>query len=374
MRFVLNEDQNMLRESAADFFAGRLPLAHQRKLKAQGQSRDADAWREMAGLGWNAIALPEAVGGVAFGRSGVALLLAEAARTLAATPLFSSNLLVAGLIEAAGSDAQKRDWLPALAAGDTLGALALDEHARHDPARIATCARREASLWRIAGAKCAVVDGEFADVLIVVARDADTQETLLFVLDARTAGVHIQPLSQIDAQPMARVRLDGVQVDEAALLARGEAADAALDTVLERARIALAAQLQAISRVLFDTTLDYLKQREQYGRKIGAFQALQHRMARLFTRIELAESCVQAAVAALDSDADLPRLAALAKGMAGETALAVADEAVQLHGGIGVTDELDVGLFLKRVQVLEALLGDSVYQRARYARLIGVVA
>ncbi|NDV12696.1 acyl-CoA dehydrogenase family protein [Crenobacter caeni] len=374
MRFVLNEDQNMLRESAADFFAGRLPLAHQRKLKAQGLTHDADAWREMAELGWNAIALPEAVGGVPFDRSGVALVLAEAARTLAATPLFASNLLAAGLIEAAGSDAQKRDWLPALAAGDKLGALALDERARHDPTRIATRATREADGWRINGAKCAVVDGEFADLLLVVARDADTQDTLLFVLDAHTAGVSCQPLSQIDAQPMARVRLDGVKADEAALLARGAAADAALNTVLERARIALAAQLQAISRVLFDTTLAYLKQREQYGRKIGAFQALQHRMARLFTRIELAESCVQAAVAALDTDADLALPAALAKGMAGETALAVADEAVQLHGGIGVTDELDVGLFLKRVQVLEALLGDSVYQRARYARLIGVVA
>ncbi len=374
MRFVLNEDQNMLRESAADFFAGRLPLAHQRKLKAEGLTHDTDAWREMAELGWNAIALPEEIGGVAFGRSGVAILLAESARTLAATPLLASNLLVAGLIEATGTDAQKRDWLPQLAAGDTLGALALDERARHDPSRIDTRAKREAGLWRIDGAKGAVIDGALADLLLVVARDADTQDTLLFVLDAHTPGVSRQPLAQIDAQPMARVRLDGVKVNDAALLARGAAADAALATVLDRARIALAAQLQAVSRVLFDTTLDYLKQREQYGQKIGAFQALQHRMARLFTRIELAESCVQAAVAALDSDADLARLAALTKGMAGDTALAVADEAVQLHGGIGVTDELDVGLYLKRVQVLEALLGDSVYQRARYARLIGVAA
>ncbi|MCL6263265.1 acyl-CoA dehydrogenase family protein [Craterilacuibacter sp. RT1T] len=368
MAFVLSDDQNMLKDSAADFFASRLPLSRQRALRDSGHSHDAEAWREMAALGWTAIALPEDAGGLPFPLSGLALIQAEAARVLAATPLLSSTVLCGGAIALAGSSAQQRDWLPALAAGQSFAALALDESPRHDPTQIALQARPDADGWVLNGIKPQVADGHAADVVLVLARiDA---ENALFILPANSPGIQRQPLALLDSQDAARMVFDQVRLSADALLARGAQADAVLACVLDRARVCLAAEMQAISRVLFDTTLAYLKQREQYGVLIGSFQALQHRMARLYTELELAESCVAAAVSALDGAGDLALLAALAKGKAGEVAIKTANEAVQLHGGIGVTDELDIGLYLKRLRVLEARYGDSTFQRTRYAQLI----
>lgn len=372
MPLILDDEQRMLQQSAADFFASRLPVSANRALRERGLSHDADAWREMDALGWSAIALPEDSGGLAFARSGIALIQAEAARVLAATPLLASNVLCAGAIALCASDAQRRDWLPALSDGSRRGALALDETPRHDPSTVTLLATRQGEHWVLDGCKTSVIDGALADTLLVAARiDA---ELALFVLPADSAGVTRTPLRLIDHRDAARIVFDRVVVAADALLARGAVAEQTLATVLDRARVCLAAELQTMSQVLFDTTLAYLKQRQQYGTFIGSFQALQHRMAKLFTELALAESCVAAALAALDGDGALPLLATLAKGKAGEVALRVANEAVQLHGGIGVTDELDVGLYLKRIRAVEAQYGDHLFQRTRYAQLIELEA
>ncbi|MCP9757841.1 acyl-CoA dehydrogenase [Aquitalea sp. S1-19] len=368
MTLILGEEQRMLQDSAADFFASRLPLAANRALRDLGLTHDAQAWREMDELGWSGIALPEDMGGLAFPLSGIALIQAQAGRTLAATPLLSSNILCAGALALCASDAQQRDWLPGLASGKIRAALALDEGPRHDPARITLAAHRVGDNWLLDGAKAMVMDGTLADTLLVAATLEG--ETALFILPANSAGITRTPLALIDSRDAARFAFEQVAVAADGFLARGDAAGQVLATVLDRARICLAAEMQAISRVLFDSTLDYLKQRQQYGVLLGSFQALQHRMARLYTELELSESCVAAALSALDGDGDLALLAALAKGKAGEVALKVANEAVQLHGGIGVTDELDIGLYLKRIRVAEAQCGDHIFQRTRYARLI----
>lgn len=368
MTLILGQEQRMLQDSATDFFASRLPLSASRALRDQGLTHDAKAWHEMDELGWSGIALPEELGGLDFPLSGIALIQAQAARMLAATPLLASNILCAGTIALCASDAQRRDWLPGLACGKLRAALALDEGPRHDPSRITLVARRAGDNWQLDGTKALVMDGSLADTLLVVA--TLNGETALFVLPADSAGITRTPLALIDSRDAARIVFDRVAVAADGLMACGDAAEQVLATVLDRARICLAAEMQAISRVLFDTTLDYLKQRQQYGVLLGSFQALQHRMARLFTELELAESCVAAALSALDGDGDLALLAALAKGKAGDVALKIANEAVQLHGGIGVTDELDIGLYLKRIRVAEATYGDHLFQRTRYARLI----
>ncbi|MGL6071614.1 acyl-CoA dehydrogenase family protein [Craterilacuibacter sp.] len=372
MTLILGEEQRMLQDSATDFFASRLPLAHNRALRDTGLTHDAKAWREMDELGWSGIALPEELGGLAFPLSGIALIQAQAGRTLAATPLLSSNILCAGLLALCASDAQQRDWLPGIAGGTVRAALALDEGTRHDPSclRLAACASGDG--WVLDGSKSLVMDGTLADTLLVAATLAG--ETALFILPAVSAGITRTPLSLIDSRDAARIVFERVQVSADGLLARGDSADQMLATVLNRARICLAAEMQAISRELFDSTLAYLKQRQQYGAWLGSFQALQHRMARLFTELELAESTVAAALSALDGEGELALLAALAKGKVGEVALKVANEAVQLHGGIGVTDELDIGLYLKRIRVAEAQYGDHLFQRTLYTRLIALEA
>ncbi len=377
MSLLLNDEQRMLRDSAAEFLGARSPIAALRKLRDSRDARgwDAALWREIAELGWPAAVLSEAHGGLGIGWAGLGAVFEHTGRTLAATPLLSTVVLGAGLIERLGSNAQREHWLARIAAGDTVLALALDETPRHDPARIATRARRSDGGWRLDGEKWFVLDGHVAERLLVVARvaDSDASDALaVFMVDPAAPGVQLQRTIMVDSRNAARVRFDGVALQSDALLGTPEAGAAALDAVLDRARGCLAAEALGVIGEAFDRTVAYLKEREQFGVAIGSFQALQHRAARLFVDIELLKSAVAAALEAFDHDAaDAAQLASLAKARAADLSERALNEAAQLHGGIGVTDELDIGLMMKRGRAIQQTFGDGAYHRRRYATLLG---
>lgn len=380
MSLLLNEEQRMLRDSAAEFLGARSPIAALRKLRDSRDARGYDEalWREIADLGWPAAVLSEAHGGLGIGWAGLGAVFEQIGRTLAATPLLSTVVLGAGLIERLGSDAQREHWLPRIAAGQTVLALALDESARHDPARIATRARRSDGGWRLDGEKWFVLDGHVAERLLVVARvaDSDASDALaVFMVDPAAPGVQLERTIMVDSRNAARVRLDGVALAADALLGTPEAGAAALEAVLDRARGCLAAEALGVIGEAFDRTVAYLKERVQFGVAIGSFQALQHRAARLFVDIELLKSAVAAALEAFDNDApDAAQLASLAKARAADLSERALNEAAQLHGGIGVTDELDIGLMMKRGRAIQQTFGDGAYHRRRYAALLGFAA
>ena len=377
MSLVYSEEQRLLADTASEFLAARSPVSAQRRLRDEGSAEGFDPalWQEMVNLGWSAIPFPEALGGLDFGCKGLGAVFEQIGSKLGAAPLLSSIVLGGSVLELAGSAAQQSEWLPALIAGERRIALALDEQPRHDPAGTALAARREGEGWVLTGDKVFVVDGLGADAFVVVARTAGTPgETAglsLFLVPAATAGVQLSPVKLVDSRNHARLRLAGVQLPASALVGAEGEAWAALDAALDRGRVCLAAELLGAAQTLFDTTVDYLKTRVQFDVPIGSFQALQHRAAWCFTHLQLARSTVMAGLAALDDRsldaAGRARLASLAKWKAGEAAHLVSREAVQMHGGMGVTDELDVGLFLKRIRVAQACLGDGDFHCQRYA-------
>ena len=378
MSLLLDEEQRMLRDSARQFLAERSPVAALRALRDRRDARGFDAalWREIGELGWPAAVLPAAYGGLEVGFKGLAAVFEQTGRTLAATPLLASVVLGGGLLEAAGSDAQRAHWLPSIARAGALFALALDESPRHDPTRVALRAQRDAGGWRLDGAKEFVLDGHVAERLIVVARTAgapgEAAGLSLFLVDPASAGVSIERVWMVDSRNAARIRFAGVALADDALLGAHDEAFEALDRVLDRARLCLAAETLGVIVEAFERTVAYLKERVQFGVPIGSFQALQHRAARLFVEIELLKSCVAAAAEAVDSDAaQAPQLVSLAKARAGDLSEKALNEAVQLHGGISVTDEFDLGLYLKRARVLQQTFGDGAFHRDRWARSRG---
>jgi alkylation response protein AidB-like acyl-CoA dehydrogenase len=378
MALVLSSEARMVRDTAFDFFKERAPITALRKLR---DSNDVDGfsrglWREMAELGWTGFLVPEDHGGTEFGVTGLAQVMEAAGRTLAASPLVSTALAGASLLAMAGSDDQKAEHLPALIAGERIFALAHEEGSRHQPYRIATKATKQGSGYTLSGQKVFVLDGHIADTLIVAARtsgERDDREgiTLLLVL-GHAAGVSRQRTIMIDSRNAARVRLDNVSVGAEAVLGRIDGAADILDRVLDRARACLAAEMLGSATEAFERTVQYLKDRKQFGVVIGSFQALKHRAAQMFCEVEVTRSAVVAACSALDDNAnDASALAVLAKGKANDTLDLCGDEGVQMHGGIGMTDEHEIGFFMKRARVARATFGDSSFCRDRYAALMG---
>lgn len=370
MSLVYNEDQLQLQDSARDFLSARSPVAVQRALRDEGNlaGYDSDVWNGMLELGWSAVAFAERDGGLDFGFAGFAPLFEEIGRHLSASPLLSSVVLCGGLIEQLGSAEQRQQWLPQLISGERRLALALDETARHTPQTITLSARREEAGWVLQGEKPWVADALAADGWLVVAREADGG-CGIFLVPADQPGVQLSARQMIDSRNMAALRLDNVQLADAARLGT-EDASAALDLVLDRGRACLAAELLGLAETAFAMTVDYLKTRVQFGAPIGSFQALQHRAARLYADLQLARSSVMAAFEVLDRDTgpltERRRLASLAKWQAGQVAQRVSNEAIQMHGGIGVTDEYDLGLFLKRMRMAQNQLGNADYHCQRY--------
>lgn len=374
MSFLLNEEQALLSDSARTFLSDQSPVSRQRELRDTGAPLgfSPELWAEAVELGWTAAVLPESAGGLDVGYAGLGAIFDAMGRHLASLPLLSHTVLAGELISRSGDVQQQARWLPLVLSGEQRIALALDESQLHLPAgAFKTSARAHADGWILNGDKWFVIDGIGARWFIVAASLEGSDDTTLFMVDSEADGVSVQALRMADSRNHARVTLDQVQLPGDSRLASGEALDA-LEAALDRARVCLAAEAHGIVREAFERTVAYLKERVQFDVAIGSFQALQHRVARLYAEIELLDSCVRGALAAIDAnDPELPVLASLAKAKASDLCEKVLNEAVQLHGGIGVTDEFDLGLFLKRARVIQQSLGDALFHRDRYARLKG---
>jgi alkylation response protein AidB-like acyl-CoA dehydrogenase len=372
---VLTEEQTMLRDAAKGWTSESAPVGALRKLRdgKSKQSFDPAAWAEMGEMGWAGVIVPEDHDGSAFGYLGLGLILEETGRTLAASPLLSTAMIAASALTLAGSDAQKSAWLPKIATGAAIATLAVDEGSHHNPARTALTATKGGAGYVLNGTKTFVLDGEAADLLIVVARTggADTDGLTLFLVPGDAPGVTRTHLSLLDSRGAAQIAFDGVEVGADAVLGEVDKGWAVLEPVLDRAYAGMAAEMLGSALAAFDVTLDYIKTRTQFGQVIGTFQALQHRAAKWFTDLETTRSCVEAALEALDAGGDTRALASLAKAKASDLVHLASNEMVQMHGGIGMTDAHDSGLFMKRARVTETLFGGASFHRDRYARLMG---
>ena len=374
MTMLLSQEQELLKDSAVAFLADQAPVAQQRRLRDEKveQGFDTQLWQQMVEMGWPVAVLPEEHDGLAAGYLGMGAVFEAIGRNLSAQPLLSQAVIAPELLIRAGSKAQQAHWLPLLAAGEARIALATDEKSgEHLPAKLATITTQTDKGWSLSGEKSFVIDGVAANAFVVLAASAEGAQGL-WLVPADAQGVSVARVSMIDSRNMARVAFDRVELTADMALTNMPAAQA-LDEVLDRARACQAAEALGLLREVFERTVSYLKERVQFDAVIGSFQALQHRAARIYVELELLESCVLAALEAIDSgrEAKVAEHVSLAKAKASDLCEKICNEAVQLHGGIGVTDELDIGLYFKRARVLQRLLGDAGYHRARFAQLKG---
>jgi acyl-CoA dehydrogenase len=374
---VLTDEQTMIRDTADGFFAEHAPVAQLRALRdakdATGFSRDL--WRRMADMGFAGVLIGEDHGGAALGYVAASLIQDAIGQNLSLSPFLSSAVLGATALAAASAE-QQAALLPPLASGELLLALAADECARHAPHHITTRAEASGNGFRLTGAKTFVLDGHVADKLIVAARTSGADDAVdgitLFLVDAKAVGVETRRTSLVDSRNAADIRLEGVNVDGADVIGDVGGGSAILARVLDAGRTCVAAEMTGLSGKAFSMTVDYLKQREQFGQKIGSFQSLQHRAAELYCDIELARSaCLKAAQAMDANDQEAPLYASLAKAKAGSLARMATNEAVQMHGGIGMTDEFDIGFFMKRARAADTAFGDTSFHGDRLASLMG---
>jgi alkylation response protein AidB-like acyl-CoA dehydrogenase len=375
---ILTEEQSLLRDAARTWTQEKSPVSALRKLRDGGAELGFDpaAFAEMAAMGWTGVIIPEEYGGSDFGYLSLGLVLEETGRTLTASPLVATALAAASAIVLGGSESQKQAWLPKIAAGEAVATLAIDEGAHHAPEKVALATSRNGEAYCLTGVKTFVLEGMGADLFVVSARTAgrsgDQDGITLFLVGADAPGLTRKALKLADSRGAAVVTFEKVEVGPDARLGEEGKGWDLLEKTLDRARAGLAAEMLGSAVQAFETTLDYLKTRVQFGQVIGAFQALQHRAAKMFTDLELARSCVEAALTAIDDGSpDAPELVSLAKAKVGDTLHLVSNEMVQMHGGIGMTDAHDAGLYLKRARAAEITFGGQAYHRDRYARLQG---
>ena len=378
MKLILTEEQEFLRDTAKDFAQERTPVPHFRALRDNNDQNlwDKDIWQEMVNLGWSGILIPEEFGGSNFGVAGISVILQECGKTLTPSPLFSTGVLGAYAISNFGTQEQKELYLPKIVNGEITTALAVDESSHHDPSKTSLTAEKKEDNYILNGKKTFVIDGASADILIVLMRTSGNSGELagltLFIIDSNADGINKIKLDMADSRNYANINFNDVTCSNQDILGALETGGETVESILDIGRIAISAEMLGNAESAFETTIEYLKQRKQFGVLIGTFQALQHRAAAMFCEIELTKSAVMAAVHGADERSnELQRLSSLAKTIAGETLHLVSNEAIQMHGGIGVTDEYDLGFFIKRSRVAEQIFGSSTYHTERYANLSG---
>jgi alkylation response protein AidB-like acyl-CoA dehydrogenase len=376
MALVLTEEQSMLRDSARGLISDKAPVAHLRGLRdskdATGFSRDL--WKAFADMGFSGLLVPENFGGSGLGSVEAGVVMEEIGRTLMPSPFLSTAVLAASALSRGGSEAQKAAHLPKIADGSLLAALAVDEGAKHRPLQINLQAVRSGNGFKLNGAKALVVDGHTADLLIVAGRTGgaagERSGLTLFLVDPKAKGVAIERTVMVDAHNAARIEFANVEVDADHVLGEVDQGGALLDGVLNIGRGAVASEMVGLSEEVFGRTVNYLKERKQFGKLIGEFQALQHRAAELYIDIEITRAAVLKALQTLDADFEHAGAAvAVAKARAGTTATLAVQEGVQMHGGMGMTDQFDIGFFMKRARVCQELFGDSNYHADQLARM-----
>lgn len=354
---ILNEDLTLLRDSARGYLMEKHPVTAFRALRDAGKTQDPTALKEMAEMGWMGILLPEEAGGVDFGCRAAGLIATEIGRNLTVVPFLSSAILSAVVLRRCGGKALAT-WGSRIATGEATVAIALDEGAKHRPDRLGATVTQDGDGLVLNGRKSMVVDGNAADRLIVAARQGE--ELVFLSLDPSTAGVFMTPQVTLDGRDVAQVHFEDVKLAQDAVLASGSDAESAVAGALNVGRAVAAAEQLGVAQAAAEQTWEYLKTRKQFGTEIGRFQALQHRAAHLYSELEQTGSLIAAALNALDAgDEEAEALSRAAKAKAARTGQLATEEGVQMHGGIGMTDEMDLGLFMKRDRALAEFLGDA---------------
>jgi len=376
MALVLTEEQSMLRDSARGLISDKAPVSHLRRLRdskdATGFSREL--WKEFAEMGFAGLLVAEEFGGSGLGCVEAGVVMEEIGRSLMPSPFLSTAVVVASALSRGGNSAQKAEYLPKISIGNLLASLAIDEGAKHRPLQTELKATRAGNGFKLSGAKALVVDGHVADLLIVAARTGgsagERDGVTLFLVDAKTRGVAAERTIMVDAHNAARIEFDHVEVDADHVLGEVDAGFGLLEGVLNIGRGAVASEMVGLSEEVFSRTVNYLKERKQFGKAIGEFQALQHRAAQLYIDIEITRAAVLKALQTLDGNFEhAANAVAVAKARAGTAATRAVQEGVQMHGGMGMTDQFDIGFFMKRARVCEELFGDANYHADRLARM-----
>jgi len=373
---LLSDDQKLIQDTARSFLADEGGIAKQLR-----RARDADCpdgfrhalWKQFGELGLAGICIPESAGGAGMGATEAALVLEEIGRNLTPSPFLTTAVAAVRALE---GSAQAERWFPGILAGETVAALAVDEVKSHDPAGVALEATRSGNGFALTGAKQFVVHGQSADVILVAARTAgaagETNGITLFAVEKGASGLEVENLTLADSSKAARLKLENVQVNADAVVGEVDAGWAPLSRALDAGRAGAAAELVGVAAGASAMTFDYLRQRKQFGKLIGEFQALQHRAAHLYGEIEIARAAAFKAAELLDAgDTRAELMVSVAKAKAGRASALAVQEGVQMHGGIGMTDEHDIGLYMKREAVLAELFGSPRFHAGRVAELSG---
>ena len=376
MALVLNEEQSMLRDSARGLISDKAPVAHLRQLR---DGKDAtgfsgDLWRAFAEIGFSGLLVPEEFGGSGLGCVEAGVVMEEIGRTLMPSPFLATAVLAASALSRGGSAAQKSEHLPRISDGSLLAAFAIDEGAKHRPLQTRMQALRSGNGFKLNGAKAFVVDGHTADLLIVAARTAgaagERDGLTLFLVDPKAKGIDIERTAMVDSHNAARIVFENVEVNADSVLGEVDRGHRLLEGALNIGRGAVASEMVGLSEEVFGRTVSYLRERKQFGKAIGEFQALQHRAAQLYIDIEITRAAVLKALQTLDTNFENAGAAvAVAKARAGSTATLAVQEGVQMHGGMGMTDQFDIGFFMKRARVCQELFGDTNFHADQLARM-----
>ena len=377
MALFLTDEQTMLRDTARQFVNDTAPVSHLRGLRD-----DADAtgfapalWKQFAEMGFTSILIPEDQGGLGLGHVEAGIVLEEIGRNLTPSPFLATSVGAVTALKAGGA-ALREAWFPRIASGDAVVALAIDETAKHRPAQIAMTAERSGNGFRLSGAKAFVAHGHLADLIIVAARTAgaagEENGITLFAVEKGAARLAASPERLTDASIAARLTFDGVEVDADAVIGEVDQGWSGLSDILSASRTGASAEMLGVGGGAMELTLGYLRERKQFGVAIGSFQALQHRAAHLYCEMEVARAAVLKAQQLLDAGHEgAERATLVCKAMAGMAATLAVQEGVQMHGGIGMTDEYDIGFYMKRGRVLAELFGDSNWAADQLARMSG---
>ena len=374
MPLYLDDDQTVLQDTIRDFVAEHAPVSHMRSLRdaddATGFSRDL--WKQFAEMGFTGVLIDEDQGGLGLGHVEAGVVLEEIGRNLSPSPFLSTAVAA---VEALKGTGQAERWFPGIIAGDTVAAVAIDEGAKHRDT-VAMKAERSGNGFRLTGAKRFVTHGHTADLIIVAARtagsDDDANGITLFAVPKDAAGLTATAERLADASLAARLEFDGVEVDADAVIGEVDAGRSPLDRLLRAGRTGASAELLGVGGGAMDMTIGYMKERKQFGTLIGSFQALQHRAAHLYSEMEVARAAVLKAQQLLDQGSDrADEAVSVAKAMTALATTLSVQEGIQMHGGIGMTDEYDIGFYMKRARVLAEMFGDANFHADRLAAAAG---
>lgn len=375
MNFEFSEERVMLRDSVARLVQDDYDFEARRAAVAAEEGFSRDNWQTFADLGWLSIPFAEEYGGFGGDAVDTMVIMEQLGKGLVVEPYLATVLLFGGLIQEAGNAGQKDAWLSRIIGGEVQGAFAfVEKQSRYELADIATRAERQGDAYVINGEKTVVFNGAVADTLVVAARTSGDQFSedgiSLFLVDAQAEGVERSDYRMMDGQRVANIRFDNVSVDSGALLGAEGAAFTAMRPVVDRAILAVCAEALGVMEKLNATTVEYARTRQQFGLPIGSFQALQHRMVDTFMAYEQTRSLLYRCVCSVVEGSDEARrnLHAL-KVMVGKAGKLIGGEAIQLHGGMGITDELDVGHYAKRLLMINALFGNADYHQQVFNQL-----